>query len=41
MDAVQKEIIDGQRSLKATIITAAATIVSSLVGIIVTILMKF
>jgi hypothetical protein len=41
MDAVQKEIIDGQKSLKATIITAAATIVSSLVGIIITILMKF
>jgi len=41
MDAVQKDILDGQKSLKTTIITATATIVSSLLGVIVTILMKF
>lgn len=41
MDAVQKDILLGQKSLKTTIITATATIVSSLLGVIVTILMKF
>jgi hypothetical protein len=41
MDAVQKDILDGQKSLKTTIITATATIVSSLLGVIITILMKF
>lgn len=41
MDAVQKEIIEGQKSLKATIITSASSIVVALVGVIGTILMKF
>jgi len=41
MDAVQKDIVDGQKSLKITIITATATIVSSMLGIVLTILMKF
>lgn len=41
MDAVQREIIDGQKSLKVTIITSAATIVVSLIGVISTLLMKF
>ena len=40
MDAVQKDIIDGQKSLKATIITSSATMVTSLIGVIVAILMK-
>ena len=41
MDAVQREIIDGQKSLKNTIIATAGTIVASVIGIIVTMLMKF
>jgi hypothetical protein len=41
MDAVQKEIIDGQKSLKTTIISSAATIVVALVGVIGTLVMKF
>lgn len=41
MDAVQRDIVDGQRSLKTTLITSAATIVSSIVGLIVVLLMKF
>lgn len=41
MDAVQKEIVEGQKSLKTTIITSAATIVVSLIGVIGTVFMKF
>lgn len=41
MDAVQKEIIDGSKSLKTTIITSAFTLVGSMMAIVVTILMKF
>lgn len=41
MDAVQKEIIDGQKSLKSVIISSAASIVVALIGVIGTILMKF
>ena len=41
MDAVQKEIVEGQRSLKTTLITSAGTIVSGIIGLIVVLLMKF
>jgi hypothetical protein len=41
MDQVQKEIIDGQRSLKGVIITSAASIVVAMIGVIGTILVKF
>ena len=41
MDAVQKDILEGQKSLKTTIITSTASIVASLLGVIITILMKF
>jgi hypothetical protein len=41
MDAVQKEIIEGQKSLKTTIITSAGSIVVALIGVIGTILTKF
>lgn len=41
MDVVQKEIIDGQRSLKSVIISSAGSIVVALIGVIGTILMKF
>lgn len=41
MDAVQQEIIDGQRSLKTVIINSAGTIVVALLGVIGTILTKF
>lgn len=40
MDAVQKEIIDGQKSLKSTIINTGGTIVIALIGIIGTMLTK-
>lgn len=41
MDAVQKEIIEGQKSLKTVIITSSSTIVVALIGIISTLLLKF
>ena len=41
MDAIQKDIIEGQRSLKTTLITSAGTIVSGILGLIVVLLMKF
>lgn len=40
MDAMQKEIIDGQKSMKGTIITAAGTIVSSLLAIVIMMAIK-
>lgn len=41
MSAVQKDILDGQKSLKTTIINTSGAIVVALVGIIGTILTKF
>ena len=41
MESVQKEIIDGQKSLKTVIITSAGSIVVTLIGVIGTILTKF
>lgn len=41
MDAVQKDILDGQKSLKTTIINSAVSIVIAVLGIIGTILTKF
>ena len=41
MDQVQKEIIEGSKSLKSTIITSTFAMVGSLIGVILTILMKF
>lgn len=40
MSSIQREIVDGQKSLKTTIITTTGTIVVALLGIIGTILMK-
>lgn len=40
MDAVQKDILEGQKSLKTTIITSATSIVVALVGVIGTMLLK-
>lgn len=41
MDAVQKEVLDSRKSLSVTIITSSATIVSSVLALIATILLKF
>lgn len=41
MDAVQKEIIDGSKSLKTIIISSTTTIIVGIIGLITTILMKF
>lgn len=41
VDALQREIADGQKSLKTVIITSSATVVAGLLGIVATILMKF
>lgn len=41
MDLVQKEILDGSKSLKNVMITSAGTIVAALIGLITTLLMKF
>lgn len=40
MDGVQKEIIDGSKSLKTVIITSSSSIVVALLGVIGTILIK-
>ena len=41
MDAVQKDILEGQKSLKTTLIGAAATLLGGMISIVITILMKF
>lgn len=41
MDAVQKEIIEGQKSLKTTLITSAVTLLGGMMSIVIVILMKF
>jgi hypothetical protein len=41
MDSVQREIIDGQKSLKTVIISSAGSIVVALIGVIGTILITF
>jgi hypothetical protein len=41
MDVIQKDILEGQKSLKTTIIGAAATLASSMMAIVITVLMKF
>jgi len=41
MDALQKDIIEGQKSLKNTIIGTAGTIVVALIGLIAAIMTKF
>lgn len=41
MDAVQKDILEGQKSLKTTIINSSGAIVVALIGVIGTILTKF
>lgn len=41
MDAVQQDILEGQKSLKTTLINSAGSIVIALIGVIGTILMKF
>ena len=41
MDAVQKDIIEGQKSLKTTLITGTVTLLSGMMAIVITLLMKF
>jgi hypothetical protein len=41
MNDIQKDILEGQKSLKTTIITSASSIVVALIGVIGTIFMKF
>jgi ActR/RegA family two-component response regulator len=41
MDAVGKAIADSSQSMKTVVITSAATIVTAVLGLITTILMKF
>jgi hypothetical protein len=41
VDRLSEELANNKKSLATVIITAAATIVTSLVGVIATILMKF
>lgn len=41
VDEVQREIIQGQKSIKTTMINTAGTIVVAVVGVIGTILVKF
>lgn len=38
---IKKDILDGQKSLKATLITSSTTIIVALLGLIVTIFTKF
>jgi 3-dehydroquinate synthetase len=41
MDEIQKNIIEGSKSLKSVLITVGGGIVSSVIGLIVVLLMKF
>lgn len=41
MDILQQEIIQGQKSMKGTLITASTTIVGSVLAVVATLLMKF
>jgi hypothetical protein len=41
MDAVQKEIIEGQKSLKVTLVTSAVTLLGGMMTIVATMLVKF
>jgi hypothetical protein len=41
MSEVQRDIIEGQKSLKTTLIGAAATLLGGMISIVITILMKF
>lgn len=41
MDGISKTIFESSNSMKTVIISASATIVASLCGVIITILMKF
>jgi uncharacterized protein YlxW (UPF0749 family) len=41
MNDIQKDIIDGHKSMKTTVITSAGSIIIALLGVIGTILMKF
>jgi hypothetical protein len=41
MDAIQKDIVDGSKSLRTVLISSSATLVSGIIGLIVVILMKF
>jgi 3-dehydroquinate synthetase len=41
MDQIQQDIIEGSKSLKTVLITVGGGIVSSVIGLIVTLLLKF
>lgn len=41
LEDIQKDIIDGHKSMKTTVITSAGSIIIALLGVIGTILMKF
>ena len=41
MDQIQQDIIEGSKSLKTVLITVGGGIVSSVIGLIVVLLMKF
>lgn len=41
MDMMQKDLLEGSKSLKTVIISSAATLAGSLLAVIVTVLMKF
>ena len=41
VDLIQKDIIEGQKSLKTTIIATAGTLMAGVLSIVVTILIKF
>lgn len=41
VDTVHKDILDGQKSLTKVIIGTAGTVIAGVLGVVVTILMKF
>jgi 3-dehydroquinate synthetase len=41
MDQIQQDIIEGSKSLKTVLITVGGGIVSSVIGLIITLMMKF
>lgn len=41
MDIIQKDLLEGSKSLKTVIISSAGTLAASLLAVIITVLMKF
>lgn len=41
MDQIQKDIVEGSKSLRTVLITVSGGIISSMIGLIITLMLKF